>query len=207
MSRVLIVDDHPVIRLAVKLLLNQLGHDIVGEPDNGVEAVQIARDLQPDLVILDIDIPKLDGLEVIKRLRALDPSMRILILTSHSASQFAMRCLSAGALGFVTKGEKLDELEYAIKAVLNGYQHVPRELTQSIRAYKAEAEEDKIGKLSNRELAVLRLIAKGMTNKEIGDDLLLSNKTISTYKTRLMEKLEIETTLDLAQFAKRNRLD
>ncbi|MBD9634541.1 response regulator transcription factor [Pseudomonas sp. PDM19] len=207
MSRVLIVDDHPVIRLAVKLLLNQLSHEIVAESDNGVEAVQVARDLRPDLVILDIDIPKLDGLEVIKRLKAIDLSMRILILTSHSANQFAMRCLSAGALGFVTKGEKLDELEYAIKAVLNGYQHIPRELTISVQAYKPETEEDKIEKLSNREMAVLRLIAKGMTNKEIGDDLMLSNKTISTYKSRLMEKLEAETTLDLAEFAKRNKLD
>ncbi|KAB0495809.1 response regulator transcription factor [Pseudomonas vancouverensis] len=208
MSKVLIVDDHPVIRMAVAMLMKQLGHEVIAETDNGVEAVQVARDLLPDLVILDIGIPRLDGLEVIKRLKALELPMRILVLTSQSVSQFAVRCLAAGALGFVTKGETLDELEYAVKAVLAGYQHVPRELHNSVQAYNADITEDsQIGTLSNREVAVLRLLGKGMSNKEIADDLLLSNKTISTYKSRLMEKLDAHTTLDLIEFAKRNHLE
>ncbi|MBP5074793.1 response regulator transcription factor [Pseudomonas chlororaphis] len=205
MSRIMIVDDHPVIRMAIAMLMKQLGHEVVGETDNGVEAVQIARELKPDLVILDIGIPKLDGLEVIKRFKAMELPIRVLVLTSNSVSQFATRCLTAGAFGFVTKGEKLDELEYAVKAVLAGYHHVPRELHNSVQNYNPEfTEEKQIGTLSNREIAVLRLLAKGMSNKEIADDLLLSNKTISTYKSRLMEKLDAESTLDLIEFAKRH---
>ena len=207
MSRVLIVDDHPVIRMAVTVLMKQLGHEVIAESDNGVEAVQLARELEPDLVILDVGIPKLDGLEVIKRIHAFKSPIRILVLTSQPVTQFAVRCLTAGALGFVAKGGKLDELEYAVKAVLAGYKHIPRELNDPLQLYHAEFTETKqLGMLSNREIAVLGMLARGMTNKEIADDLLLSNKTISTYKSRLMEKLNVTTTLEIIEFAKRNKL-
>ncbi|KAF1004046.1 MAG: Virulence factors putative positive transcription regulator BvgA [Pseudomonas sp.] len=114
MSKVLIVDDHPVIRMAMRVLLEKEGHSIVGETDNGVDALSLARELTPALVVLDIGIPKLDGLEVIGRLTALNLPIKTLVLTGQSASLFAMRCMQAGAAGFVCKQDGLTELLSAV---------------------------------------------------------------------------------------------
>lgn len=125
MSKVLIVDDHPAIRLAVRLLFERDGFTIVGEADNGAEALQVARKKSPDLAILDIGIPKIDGLEVIARLKSLKLDTKVLVLTRQNPAQFAPRCLQAGAMGFVSKRENLSELLLAAKAVLAGYIHFP----------------------------------------------------------------------------------
>ncbi len=117
MSRILIVDDHPVIRMAMKMLLEAEGHQIVGDTDNGVDAISLGRELKPDLVILDIGIPRLDGLEVISRLMVLALPLKILVLTGQSASLFALRSMQAGAAGFVCKQGGLAELVTAVNAV------------------------------------------------------------------------------------------
>lgn len=207
MKKALIVDDHPVIRLAVRLLLEREGFNVIGETDNGVDALQLARDHLPDLVVLDIGIPKLDGLEVIARLETLGLPLRVLVLTSKPSDLFALRCMQAGAAGFVCKEEDLGELVNAAKAILAGYSYFPKQTLTTVRRSDVMLNDrELIGSLSDREVTVLQQLANGLSNKQIGDSMLLSNKTISTYKTRLMQKLSAKNLVDLIEFAKRNEL-
>lgn len=207
MKKALIVDDHPVIRLAVRLLLEREGFNVIGETDNGVDALQLARDHLPDLVVLDIGIPKLDGLEVIARLETLGLPLRVLVLTSKPSDLFALRYMQAGAAGFVCKEEDLGELVNAAKAILAGYSYFPKQTLTTVRRSDVMLNDrELIGSLSDREVTVLQQLANGLSNKQIGDSMLLSNKTISTYKTRLMQKLSAKNLVDLIEFAKRNEL-
>lgn len=207
MFKALVVDDHPFIRSSVKMLLKQEQFEVVAEADNGADAVQLAREHSPDLIILDIAMPKLDGLEVISRISALNLKSKILVLTSQSALFYSMRCMKAGAAGYISKTNDLDELVKAIKAVMDGYTFFPNLATSSVRRSDVQATDlELIQSLSDRELTILQQLSNGLTNKEIGDAMLLSNKTISTYKTRLIEKLNVKSVVYLADFAKRNNL-
>ncbi|MCP1649823.1 response regulator transcription factor [Pseudomonas nitroreducens] len=207
MSKVLVVDDHPFIRAGVKLVLSQEGFEVVGEADNGTDAVQMARELLPELIVLDIAIPRLDGLEVIGRLNGPASAIKVLVLTSQSAEYFSHRCMKAGASGFVSKTGDLSELAKAAKALMDGYTYFPNISVSSVRRTDMDASEsDRIALLSDRELLILQQLARGYTNKEIGDAMLLSNKTISTYKSRMIEKLNVKTLVDLTDLARRNGL-
>ncbi len=206
MNKVLIVDDHPVIRLAVRMLMERHGYDVIGETDNGADALQLARESQPDIVILDIGIPKLDGLEVIARLTAGSIAhMRVLVLTSQAPGHFSMRCMQAGAAGYVCKQQDLTELLSAIKAVLSGYSYFPNQALHPVRSQMGNvSEKELVQRLSSREMMVLQQLASGRTNKEIAEAMLLSNKTVSTYKTRLLMKLNARSLVDLVEVAQRN---
>lgn len=206
MHSVLIVDDHPVIRLAVRVLLEKHGMHVVGEADNGVNAVQLVRELTPQVVILDIGIPKLDGFSVISRIKALKVRSEILILTSQTADSVCRRCIQLGARGFVNKEEDLGSLITAIKAVDAGYTFFPSLTYDSVNPSGNLTELDQIRSLTDREVTVLQYLAQGYSNKQIGERLFLSNKTVSTYKTRLLQKLGAASLVDLAEFAKRNAL-
>ena len=207
MSSVFIVDDHPVIRLAIRMLLEHEGYEIVGESDNGVDAMQMVRECQPDLIILDISIPKLDGLEVLSRFHAMSLPFKILVLTAQSPTLFAMRCMQSGASGYVCKQEDLSELLSAIKAVLSGYNYFPSQaLTHARDAENTNNEIDLFKHVNDRELMVLQLFAQGRSNKEIAKGMFLSNKTVSTYKKRLMQKLRANSLVELIEMAKRNAL-
>jgi len=203
MKKVLIVDDHPVIRFAVKMLLERSGMEVVAETDNGVDAIQKTKDTRPDLVLLDIGLPKVDGFQVLQRLRALQLPLKILVLTSQGGTNFAQRCKQAGADGFVTKSDDLGELTDAIKMVMRNYSFFPQmEYGQSNNQDDGKLLSD----ISDRELSVLISLAKGLTNKQIGEQLVLSEKTISTYKHRLKQKLNADTLIELIDFARRNNL-
>lgn len=207
MFKALVVDDHPFIRSSVKMLLKKEHFDVVAEADNGADAVQMAREHEPDLIVLDIAMPKLDGLEVIARICALDLKCKILVLTSQSPLFYSMRCMKAGAAGYISKTNDLDELIKAIKAVMGGYTFFPNLANSSVRRSDVETTDlELIQSLSDRELTILQQLSQGLSNKEIGDAMLLSNKTVSTYKTRLIEKLKVKSVVYLADFAKRNNL-
>ncbi|NMZ32845.1 response regulator transcription factor [Pseudomonas proteolytica] len=207
MPKAIIVDDHPFIRSALRMLLKQQHFDVVAEAGNGADAVQQARENNPDLVILDIAMPKIDGLEVISRIRALNLSCKILVLTSQSAQFYAMRCMRAGATGYLSKTNELDELVKAIRVVMDGYTYFPNLTVNSgARSESSVTDLELIRSLSDRELTILQRLATGLSNKEIADAMLLSTKTISTYKTRLIEKLNVKSVVYLADFAKRNDL-
>ncbi|OZY42736.1 DNA-binding response regulator [Pseudomonas fragi] len=207
MSTVFIVDDHPVIRLALRMLLEHEGYEIVGETDNGVDAMQMIRECAPDLIILDISIPKLDGLEVLSRFSSINSTLKTLVLTSQSPTLFAMRCMQSGAAGYVCKQEELSELVSAIKAVFSGYNYFPSQaLTSEINDHNNLPEIELFKLVNDRELMVLKLFAQGKTNKEIAAGMFLSNKTVSTYKKRLMQKLKANSLVELIELAKRNGL-
>lgn len=118
MSSIFIIDNHPIMRLAIRILMEHEGHQIVGETDNGVDALQLVRECMPDLVILDICLPKIDGLELLYRFNALSPSLRTLVLTAQPPALFANRCMRGGASGYLSKEQELNELLGAIKAIL-----------------------------------------------------------------------------------------
>lgn len=207
MYKAMVVDDHPFIRSTVKMILKQEQFEIVAEADNGSDAVQLIREHVPDLVLLDISMPKLDGLDALRRIAALGLPVRILVLTSLSPVFFSMRCMKAGAAGYVSKGDDLGELVKAISAVMSGYTFFPNLTINSVRRDDVHASEQTlISSLSDRELTILQQLAKGLSNKQIGEDMLLSNKTISTYKSRLIEKLNVSSLIHLADLAKRNHL-
>lgn len=206
MSRILIVDDHPVIRMAMKMLLEAEGHQIVGDTDNGVDAISLGRELKPDLVILDIGIPRLDGLEVISRLMVLALPLKILVLTGQSASLFALRSMQAGAAGFVCKQGGLAELVTAVNAVASGYSYFPSSAMRPVQQGAYSDDVELFGRLSDREVSVLQYLSQGYSNKQISEQMFISNKTVSTYKARLLLKLNAGSLVDLIEFAKRNTL-
>ncbi len=206
MSRILIVDDHPVIRMAMKMLLEAEGHQIVGDTDNGVDAISLGRELKPDLVILDIGIPRLDGLEVISRLMVLALPLKILVLTGQSASLFALRSMQAGAAGFVCKQGGLAELVTAVNAVASGYSYFPSSAMRPVQQGAYSDDVELLGRLSDREVSVLQYLSQGYSNKQISEQMFISNKTVSTYKARLLLKLTAGSLVDLIEFAKRNTL-
>lgn len=207
MNSVFIVDDHPVIRLAIRMLLEHEGYEIVGETDNGVDAMQMIRECVPDLIILDISIPKLDGLEVLSRFNSMNSTLKTLVLTAQSPKLFAMRCMQSGAAGYVCKQEELSKLVSAIKAVFSGYNYFPSQaLTPDKNENDNFSEIELFKQVNDRELMVLKLFAQGKTNKEIAAGMFLSNKTVSTYKKRLMQKLKAHSLVELIEMAKRNGL-
>lgn len=206
MHSVLIVDDHPVILLAVGVLLEKHGMRVVGEANNGLDAVRLVRELTPQVVVLDIGIPKLDGFSVITRIKALNVRTEILILTSQPADSVCRRCIQLGARGFINKEEGLDKLITAIKAVDAGYTFFPSLASDSVSSADQLTELKQIQSLTDREFTVLQYLAHGFSNKQISEKLFLSNKTISTYKTRLLQKIGVASLVDLAEFAKRNSL-
>nr|BFD43486.1 response regulator transcription factor [Pseudomonas sp. FFPRI_1] len=207
MHSVFIIDDHPVIRLAIRILLEHERYKIIGETDNGVDALQMVRECEPDLIILDICIPKLDGMELLERFSNMPKPLRTLVLTAQSAALFANRCMRAGASGYVCKQEDLSELLSAIKAICSGYNYFPSQALHATRAAPgATFELAQFNALNDRELMIMQLFAMGQTNKEIASGMFLSHKTVSTYKKRIMQKLATTSMSVLVDMAKRNEL-
>ncbi|MNF30532.1 Virulence factors putative positive transcription regulator BvgA [compost metagenome] len=207
MCKALLIDHQPMTQLAMHVLLEQKGMDVVGAAETGVSGLALARDTQPDLILLDIALPKLDGLELLNRLRHAVNGCRLLVLTSLPASLYANRCLNAGANGFLSKQDDLDDIKAAIKSVMAGYSLFPCDMP--IPAGRQEKNSEEVGLLSllsDRELTVLQNLASGRNNKEIAEQLFISHKTVSTYKSRLMDKLNTRRMVDLIDFARRNEL-
>ena len=203
MTSVLIVDDHATVRFAVRMLLEREHFNVVGESDDGETATQMARQLQPDVVILDIGLPGIDGLSVLKRLRLLEPTPRIMVLSGQPTELFARRCLDAGASAFVRKDEDLEALLSALKAMVKGYSIFPELSTQHGPML---SEQQRLEKLSDQEIAVLRLLSEGQSNNAIAERMHLSAKTVSTYKTRILEKLELKSLVELLDLSRRHSI-
>ncbi len=201
MRKAIIVDDHPFILATVKMLVINAGFQVVAECDNGIEALQQCESLLPDLLVLDLAIPGLGGLEVIRHLRESKNDCKIVVLTSQNSEQFTLRCIQAGASGYVSKNDNLSMLTEVINAVMSGYSIFPQVSPENSENTTADA--GKLARLSHREMLVMKYLISGMSNKEIAETLLLSEKTISTYKTRLYTKLNVSNVLALAEIASR----
>ncbi|MDH4873381.1 response regulator [Pseudomonas sp. BN515] len=201
MSRILIVDDQPLLCRALKAQVEQLGHEVLALASCGSQALAMARELRPDLIILELAIPQHGGLELVRRLRTHDEQLKIVVFSGQNVRQFAPRCQALGASGFVSKQDQPAELNLAISAALHGRSYFPRVLETG-----GEAQPDELGQLSARELTVLHHLAQGYSNQQIADELVLSFKTVSTYKTRLLEKLHASSLVELVEIAQRNGL-
>lgn len=207
MARILIADEHPMTRYAVRMLLQAERHTVIGEACNGLEALSLATRLSPDLLIIDIDLSQLTGLDVISRLRARGLTLPILGYSTQDSEHYVGRFLQAGASGFVSKHQDIDRLKEALAVVLRGHSYFPADMLGSVhRASVHENDAERVASLSNRELSVLSLLASGYSNQEIAHELTISEKSVSTYRARMRSKLNLSSMLDLIDFARRNRL-
>lgn len=208
MKNVLIVDDHPVARLAIKMLLEKEGLAIVGETDDGLEAILLTKKLVPDLVVVDIDIPSLNGIEVVQRLRKTGFTGGVLVLTGKDDSHYVKRCATAGADGFISKRNNLTELHDAVRAIRGGYGYFPLNRARLQAATDVvDSDASRLASLSAKELQVLRYLTQGMKVIDIAVRMQISNKTISTYKRRMMVKLELNNLIEVYDFGQRNNMD
>jgi len=206
-TRVLLADDHAVLRSGLRLLLtSQNEYDVVGEASSGTETLSLAEQVQPDLILLDLSMPALGGLDALPMLRKLAPLARILILTMHDDPQYLRQALKHGASGYVLKKAADTELLSAIRAVMRGEVYVHPSMTRvlledMLPTSQSVENEDTWGNLSEREQEVLKMVALGHTSAEIADKLNLSAKTVETYRARGMEKLGLRTRAALVKFA------
>jgi two-component system response regulator NreC len=204
-TRVLLADDHAVLRSGLRLLLtSQNEYDVVGEASSGTETLTLAERLQPDLILLDLSMPSLGGLDALPALRKLVPSARILILTMHDDPQYLRQALKRGASGYVLKKAADAELLSAIRAVLRGEVYVHPSMTRVLLEDMLETppaeNQNSWEMLSEREQEVLKMVALGHTSAEIAEQLNLSAKTVETYRARGMEKLGLRTRAALVKF-------
>ncbi|MFZ3183893.1 MAG: response regulator transcription factor [Pseudomonas sp.] len=207
MGKILIADDHAVVRMALRLVLEKAGHEIIGEAASGVDVIALARTLSPDLIVLDIDMPQLDGLHVLQRLCHGGGGFKVLVFSGLQVDRYSVRCSRAGASAFVCKDGDMTELLTAVQVVLAGYTLFPVTDSSSVDvSTRLVLEEDILKSLSARELTVLRYLARGYRIKDIAQEMLLSEKTASTYKARLVVKLQVSNQVELVELAKRNGL-
>lgn len=205
--KILLVDDHAIMRKGLKdVLVEGLGQVEVGEAATGLEALEAVRTQAWDAVVLDVNLPDKNGIEVLKEMKALRPALPVVVLSLHPEDQYAVRMLKAGASGYLTKESAPELLVMAIRKALQGGTYVSPALAEQLAVGLGTPSAEPLATLSDREMEVLCLIAGGKTPTDIADTLSLSVKTISTYRTRLLEKLNLKTTADLIRYALDHKL-
>ncbi|MHC9002349.1 response regulator [Enterobacter adelaidei] len=207
MGKVLIVDDHPIVRMAIRFLVEKEGHTIVGETGDGAEALTLVDSLYPDIIILDIDILTLNGIEVVKLLREKSFPGIIIVISGKNTEFYSPRSAASGADGFISKKNNLPELVTAIKAAQSGYGYFPLKRFETQHAQQSMDDQERLSTLSPQEFQVFQHIIKGLENIKIANKMKISHKTVSTYKSRMMDKLGCKTQLDVFDFARRNNLE
>jgi DNA-binding NarL/FixJ family response regulator len=206
-AKILIVDDHPAVREALAFRISKMRDlQVCGEAADLADALKLVAEQKPDLAIIDISLKTGDGLDLIKRIKARDAGVRMLVWSMHSESLYAERALRAGALGYITKEQATDQIIEAIRQVLDGKVYVcpavaEKLLRRAVGEGGAALDHSPVDALSDRELEVLRLIGKGVKTAEIARQLHLSIKTIETYRDRIRHKLDLSDGADLARYA------
>ena len=205
MLKILTIDDHEVVRRGLKDMFTRESATF-GEARSGAEAVDLVRKQPWDIAVLDISLGGRSGLEVLSELKQLRPRMPVLILSMHAEEQYAVRAFKAGASGYINKASSGEELRKAILKIIKGGQYVGPTLAEKIVVQLSQPGKVPHENLSNREFEVLRSIASGQTVKEIAAKLSLSDKTISTYRRRILDKMDMRTNAELTHYAIRNGL-
>ena len=204
--RILLVDDHAVLRAGLRALLDaEQDLEVVGEAGTGEDGVSMAERLKPDIVVMDLSMPGIGGLEATRRIAAMEQETRVLVLTMHGEEEHLLPVLEAGGSGYVNKRSADEELIEAIRTVARGdvflYPNAAKLLLQGFRGKSARAEDGPLQKLTERELEVLSFTAEGFSSAEIGKKLFISPKTVDTYRSRIMEKLGLHHRSELVRFA------
>ncbi|MEO8659312.1 MAG: response regulator transcription factor [Bryobacteraceae bacterium] len=205
--RILLADDHAVVRQGFKMILGaQPDFEIVGEAGNGREAIELAETLNPDVVVMDVAMPELNGIEATRRLCAASPRTRVLALSMHKDSVYVREILRAGARGYLLKDAIDRDLLDAVRAIARGDGYISPAVSEAVLTDYRKHVTNPIDMLTTREREVLQLIAEGKTNKEIANHLGLSVYTVDAHRGRIMEKLNLHSTGELVRFAVRNGL-
>ncbi|MBC8277408.1 MAG: response regulator transcription factor [FCB group bacterium] len=208
MISVLIADDHPIVRKGLKQILEETSEIVVAaEACSGQEAIDKINSEDFDVVLLDISMPGIGGLEALKQIRQFRPALPVLILSMHPEEQYAFRAMKSGASGYLTKDSVPDELISAVKKVFQGGKYITLALAERLAVeIEVQGEKPLHQYLSNREYQVLLAITGGKTLRAISEELYISPKTVSTYRTRILEKMKMKTNADLTRYVMKNRL-
>jgi DNA-binding NarL/FixJ family response regulator len=209
--KILLADDHALMREGLRMLLEKLaGITIVGEADNGISAVRMARDLKPDLVLMDIAMPDLNGIEASRRIMAEAPRAKVIALSMHADKRFVRHMFAAGAAGYVLKGSAFEEVAAAIKTVAAGRIYISPKITDQVLAdYVKQLAKSSAGAespLSGREREVLQMLAEGKSSRKIAERLQVSVTTVDTHRKHIMDKLGFRTIAELTKYAVREGL-
>lgn len=207
--KVLLVDDHHLVRTGIRRLLEdqagETGIEVVGEASSGEEAITLARSHRPEVVMMDVSMPGIGGMEATRRLLGHDPDLKIIALTVHAEGPFPRRLLKIGAMGYLTKGCGVEEMILAIRKAVSGEHYISSDIAQQLALASVPGNQDSpFDALSQREMQVLLMITEGYRAQAISKQLSLSPKTISTYKSRLQEKLKVKTDVELVRLALRH---
>lgn len=209
MIKVLLADDHSIVRAGLRRIVEESGDiEVVAEAADGRDAIKKVHETKPDVAVVDISMPGLDGLEVVSQLQNYYPKLPVLILTMHEEEQYVVRAISAGARGYLTKRAAPQQLVKAIHKLYAGGRFLSDVAAESLALRLASGNRGRslVDSLSNREIQVLRHLALGQTTREIAEAYHLSIKTVDTYRSRLMKKLNLRNNAELSRFALQNRL-
>jgi DNA-binding NarL/FixJ family response regulator len=204
--KIVIVEDHTIVREGLRPLLEGKGVEVVGEAGDGLEAVRLVKELAPQIVIMDVALPRLGGIEATRRIVKGNPDMKVIMLTIHDEPQYVFKSLEAGAKGYLVKEAPLEELMTAIRAVMNGETYLssnfPPGLMESfVKMAKRGKKADEFSQLTRREREILQYIAEGHTSPQIAKMLFISKKTVENHRANIMEKLDIHDTAGLVRYA------
>ena len=206
--RILIVDDHDLVRTGLRYMLDsEAGFDVIGESTSGEEAIEVGKKLMPDVILMDIQMPGIGGLEATRRLVRLISDVKVLVVTVCTDTLFPSKLLQAGAFGYLTKGASLKEMIRAIKTIYSGQRYISPDIASQLAiSHLTEEPSSPMEKLSEREVQVMIMIIKGMKTNIISEKLHLSPKTVNSYRYRIFEKLDISNDVELTRLAVKHKL-
>jgi len=203
---ILLVDDHELVRTGISKILNEVkGFKVINECETGEEAIKYCRQTEPDVILMDMDMPGMGGLEATKKILRFAPDAKIIVLTVHTEEPFPTKVMQIGAAGYLTKGTAPNEMVNAIRAVNSGQRYLPAKIAQqmALSQFKS-AEESPFNALSDRELQIMLMITRGEKVPDISEHLHLSTKTINSYRYRMFEKLDVSNDVELTHLAIRH---
>ncbi len=202
MIKVLLVDDHELVRTGIRRLIDDInGLEVIGEVETGEAAINFVNNERVDVVLMDLNMPGIGGLEATRRLVTNNKHLKIIVVTVHDTDPFPQQLFKAGAMGYLTKGCNIDEIVHAIKEVFYGRRYISIDVAQKIATNLKPEEDNPFDKLSQREMQVMMMMMQGMKSQQISEQLNLSPKTISTYRHRLLEKLSVTNDVELTRLA------
>lgn len=209
MIKVLLADDHSIVREGLRKVLEDSNDiEVIAEAADGEKAVELTIEKKPDVAVIDISMPGMDGLEVVTRLSSYCPDIPVLILTMHEEEQYVIRAIEAGAYGYLTKQSAPEQLVAAVRKLYDGGRYLTEKASEALalRLIRGNTNKSLVESLSMRELQVLRKLAMGSTNREIAVSYNISIKTVDTYRSRILKKLNLRNNADLSRYAIQNKL-